>query len=57
MRPLVPDLKITRRYKQPAGISIFTAEVYAIYMASTIVNGLPNPPLGVAILFDSKSAL
>ena len=26
-------------------------------MACTIVNGLPNPPLGVAILSDSKSAL
>ena len=54
---VIPDLKITGRYKLPAGISIFTAELYAIYMACTIVNDLPNPPLGVAILSDSKSAL
>ena len=54
---VIPDLKITRRYKLPAGISIFTAELYAIYMACTIANDLPNPPLGVAILSDSKSAL
>ena len=53
-----PDLKITRRYKLPAGISIFTAELYAIYMACTIiVNDLPNQSLAVAILSDSKSAL
>ena len=51
---VIPDLKITRRYKMPAGISIFTAELYVIYMACTIVNDSPNPPLGVAILSDSK---
>ena len=28
---VVPDVKITGRYKLPAGISIFTAELYAIY--------------------------
>ena len=28
---VIPDLKITRHYKLPAGISIFTAELYAIY--------------------------
>ena len=54
---VIPDLKITRQYTLPTGVSIFTAELYAIYMACTIVNDLPNPPLGVAILSDSKSAL
>ena len=54
---VIPDPKITRRYKLPAGISIFFADLYAMYMACTIVNDLPNPPLGVAILSDSKSAL
>ena len=56
MRLVIPDLKISRRYKLPTGISIFTAELYAIYMTCTIVNHLPNPPLGVAILSHSKSA-
>ena len=54
---VIPDLKITRRYKLPAGISIFTDYLYAIYMACTRVNDLLNQPLGVAILSDSKSAL
>ena len=54
---VIPDLGITRRYKLPAGISTFTAELHAIYMVCTLVNDLPHPPLGVAILSDSKSEL
>ena len=37
---VIPNLKITMRYELPAGISIFTAELYAIYMACTIETGL-----------------
>ena len=54
---VIPDLKITRRYTLPTGTSIFTAELYAILMACSAVNDLPSPPLGVAVLSDSKSAL
>lgn len=54
---VIPDLKITKRYKLSAGVSIFTAELYAILMACSYVNDLPNPPRAVAILSDSKSSL
>ena len=54
---VIPDLKIAKRYQLPRGTSIFTAELYAILMACSTVNDMPNPPLGVAILSDSKSAL
>nr|KAG5710008.1 hypothetical protein BaRGS_030084 [Batillaria attramentaria] len=54
---VIPDLGITRRYKLNAGLSIFSAEMYAILMACTFVNDMPNPPLGVVILSDSKSSL
>ena len=53
----IPDLGITKRYKLNKGASIFTAELYAILMACSYVNDLPNPPLAVAILSDSKSSL
>nr|KAG5709638.1 hypothetical protein BaRGS_001688 [Batillaria attramentaria] len=54
---VIPDLGITRRYKLNAGLSIFSAEMYAILMACTFVNDMPNPPLGAVILSDSKSSL
>nr|KAG5690989.1 hypothetical protein BaRGS_007336 [Batillaria attramentaria] len=54
---VIPDLGITRRYKLNAGLSIFSAEMCAILMACTFVNDMPNPPLGVVILSDSKSSL
>nr|KAG5699450.1 hypothetical protein BaRGS_016296 [Batillaria attramentaria] len=50
---VIPDLGITRRYKLNAGLSIFSAEMYAILMACTFVNDMPNPPLGVVILWDA----
>nr|KAG5694280.1 hypothetical protein BaRGS_031998 [Batillaria attramentaria] len=46
---VIPDLGITRRYKLNAGLSIFSAEMYAILMACTFVNDMPNPPLGAAL--------
>nr|KAG5687401.1 hypothetical protein BaRGS_021614 [Batillaria attramentaria] len=54
---VIPDLGITRRYKLNAGLSIFSAEMYAILMACTFINDMPNPPLGAVILSDSKSSL
>ena len=53
----IPDLGIEKRYKLNAGVSIFTAELYAILMACSYVADLPNPPIAVAILSDSKSSL
>ena len=53
----VPALNIARQYKLNRGISIFSAEMYAIYMACTLINDLPNPPLGAVICSDSKSSL
>ena len=54
---VIPDLGVTKRYKLSDGVSIFTAELYAILMACSYVNDLPNPPRAVAILSDSKSSL
>ena len=53
----IPGLNITRKYKLNRGISIFSAELYAIYMACSLINDLPNPPFGAVILTDSKSSL
>jgi ribonuclease HI len=54
---VIPSLGIKREYKLDPGVSIFTAEMYAILMACTFVNDLPVCPKGIAILSDSKSAL
>jgi ribonuclease HI len=54
---VIPDLGVTKRFKLNAGLSIFSAEMYAILRACEFVNDLPNPPLGVVILSDSKSSL
>ena len=52
-----PDLKITEHHKLSTGFSKSSAELYTIHAACNTVNDLPNPPLRVAILPDSKSAL
>jgi hypothetical protein len=54
---VIPSLGIKREYKLDPGVSIFTAEMYAILMACTFVNDLPVCPTGIAILSDSKPAL
>ena len=54
---VIPALDITKRYRLNAHVSIFTAELYAIMMACSFVNELPQPPLAVVILSDSKSSL
>ena len=54
---VIPDLGVQKLYKLNPGVSIFTAELYAILMACSYVNDLPNPPLAAAILTDSKSSL
>nr|KAG5686914.1 hypothetical protein BaRGS_020723 [Batillaria attramentaria] len=43
---VIPDLGITRRYKLNAGLSIFSAEMYAILMACTFVNDIQTPAGG-----------
>jgi ribonuclease HI/exonuclease III len=54
---VVPDLKITRKFKLNVGTNIFTAELYAILKACSEVNDMPQAPRRVAILTDSKSSL
>jgi ribonuclease HI len=50
---VIPSLGIKREYKLDPGISIFTAEMYAILMACTFINDMPVRPTGIAILSDS----
>eukprot|EP00745_Piridium_sociabile_P032507 TRINITY_DN548_c0_g1_i12.p1 TRINITY_DN548_c0_g1~~TRINITY_DN548_c0_g1_i12.p1 ORF type:complete len:1198 (+),score=205.51 TRINITY_DN548_c0_g1_i12:1881-5474(+) len=54
---VIPDLGITKRYTLNKGVSIFTAELYAILRACDTVNDMPQAPRAVAILTDSKSSL
>jgi len=54
---VVPDLKIKKRYHLTTGVSIFTAELFAIMMALTFFNDMPALPTKIVILSDSKSAL
>lgn len=53
----IPDLKITKQYRLNDGVSIFSAEMYAILMAVTYVTDMPHIIPNVVILSDSKSAL
>ena len=54
---VIPDLGITKEFKLNAGLSIFSAEMFAILMACEFINDMPNTPRGVVILSDSKSSL
>lgn len=54
---VIPDLQITKRFKLNDGVSIFTAELFAIYMALSYVNDLTNKPFAVVVCTDSKSSL
>lgn len=53
----IPEFNLVRKYKLNEGVSIFTAEMYAILMACSHVNDNMAIPMGVAILSDSKSSL
>ena len=53
----IPSLKIQKLYKLNNGISIFSAELFAIHMALTHVLDSAITAHDIAILSDSKSAL
>lgn len=54
---IIPALNIAKQFQLNSGISIFTAELYAILMACTFLTDLPVTPNGIVILSDSKSVL
>ncbi|KAL8589628.1 hypothetical protein ACOMHN_016012 [Nucella lapillus] len=54
---VIPDLGITKKYHLNNGISIYTAELYAILKACETINDMPQPPRAAIILTDSKSSL
>ena len=53
----IPDHDVCGRFKLNKGLSIFTAELYAICKALSYADTLEDTPHGVAILSDSKSSL
>ena len=53
----IPELKVNKKYRLNDRISIFAAELYAIMQACSFVVDLPQPPLKVVIISDSKSSL
>ena len=54
---VLPQLKVTKRYQLKSYNSVFTAELWAIYMCLEYLNSMPSPPIRVAIFSDSKAAL
>ena len=53
----IPYLNIEKGYKLNKGISIFSAELYALYMALTYIKDFPKTLTQVVLLSDSKSVL
>lgn len=54
---VVPSLGVRKSFQLNEGVSIFSAELYAIFQACVWLDGMPNPPCGAVILSDSKSVL
>ena len=54
---VLPQLGITKSYTLKSYHSIFTAELWALYMCLDYVNSMPCPPFKVAIFSDSKAAV
>ena len=54
---VIPQQNHKARFSLNNGISIFTAELFAILQAALFVNSMKNPPKNAAIISDSKSAL
>jgi len=54
---VIPDLKINKSYYLGKGLSIFTAELYAILMALHFINDSPLTFYGIVFCVDSKSVL
>lgn len=53
----IPGFNVTKEFRLNNGVSIFSAELYAILMAFSYVADFPNTPSDVVILTDSRSAL
>jgi ribonuclease HI len=53
----IPSLIISKGFKLNNDVSIFSSEVFAIYMALSYVSEFPDLDPKIAILTDSKSAL
>ena len=53
----IPSLDITKRFKLNSGVSIMSAELFAIYMALVFIVDCPRTFFQIVILTDSKSAL
>jgi len=54
---IIPDLKIQRSYYLGRGFSIFTSELYAIFMALDYINNLPFNSCNIVLCVDSQSVL
>jgi ribonuclease HI len=54
---IAPDLQVKEMFKLNSGVSIFSAEIYAIDKACEHINSLITPPKNVVIITDSKSVL
>jgi ribonuclease HI len=54
---VAPELNVQQNFKLNKGVSVFSAELYAIRMACLHINSLKSPPKEVLILSDSKSVL
>ena len=53
----IPDFNIKRQFRLNNDISIFSAELFAIYMALSYLNDIPRSLTRVVLLTDSKSVL
>ena len=53
----IPSLQITKHYRLNDGVSIFTAELFSIFMALSFITDFPHTIHDVVILSDSRSAL
>ena len=53
----IPGLKISKRFRLDDGVSVFTAELFAIYMALFQVMNMPVTVNAIVIFTDSKSSL
>jgi ribonuclease HI len=54
---VTPELKTQQNFRLNKGVSVFSAELYAIHMACLHINSLKSPPKEILILSDSKSVL
>lgn len=53
----IPEFKIIKQYRLNDNISIYSSELYALYMALSHLNDIPNPVANIALFSDSRSSL